>query len=565
METGRPPCGRLAGLLAIGLLAFGLKAQAQSGPTLAADEEISATGEVRSRFVLAFSPTDFAELKKRVPDPGNIAQLGVEADVDAVMTAASGSYDDAARSAVITMTQAGAAKNRGGGRWEYSVEMDDSEVVLKHIGPNTQARIALEFQISGGVAGRGSVTLPAGATDASWDSSRNIIAYNLRPPDRTGEPRLVLSAFTVNQKLMGAVYKAYADRQRLKKQWTAKAVFVNEGGAPVEALRVRFRATGYSEWSPYERNVEVAPGQTVVATFYPQLDAKVAALRSPTAASVEVEWTYRDARGQDLTDGETKPIQILGGNQFILKRTSGVAGGGSAETANLLENGDLLTAWITPEDPVVREFSAWAAKRAGGAAAGQTKDDSADLRVAKNIWELWLENDFTYQSPGTFVQASGVAAGPQTLKSFDETQIQTVKFPRDTIKDRSGTCLETAVLFASMAKAAGLREAGIVLLPDHAVPFFVGTSGKTYAVESTLIGGGDRGGGPASPFDKALAAGMSLLHLVQEDKYPAGPGALISMSQGRSVGVFPPEMPPLPENALRAWGLHQGEEEKVGR
>lgn len=528
---------------------------AQAPPTLAADEEISVSGEVRSRFVLTFSAPDYVQLKKRVPDPANIAQLGVEADVDAVMTEAQGVYDDTTHSVIIAITQAGAAKNRGGGRWEYSVELDDSEALLLRTAPDAQGRTTLEFSIQGGVRGRGSVALPHHATEVNWDPARNIISYSLPPPAAGGQPRLVLGSLDVNERLMGAVYKAYADRQRQKRQWTAKAVFMNRGTAAVEAMRVRFRVVGYSEWSPYDRHVEVAPGQTIVATFYPQLEAKVAGLRSPTAASVELEWTYRDPRGQDVTESESKPVQILGGNQFVLKRTMGMAGGGAKETANLLENGDLLTAWITPEDPVVREFSTWATKRAGGAAVGQTADDSADLLILRAIWELWIDNTFTYQSPGTFVQTTGRAPDRGFLKSFDETQIQTIRFPRDTIKDRSGTCLETTVLFASMAKAAGLREAGIVLTSDHAFPFFTGTSGRTYAVESTMIGGGRGGPNPAATFDEALSRGMRMLRLVQEGEYPGGPGILIGMSQGRSAGVFPPELGPPPSGSLESWGL----------
>jgi|CXWL01.1.fsa_nt_gi hypothetical protein len=543
------------------LIAFETVASAQSPPTLAADEEISASGAVRSRFVLTFSPPDYAQLKKRVPDPANIAQLGVEADVDAVMTAAQGAYDDATHSVIIAITQAGAAKNRGGGRWEYSVELDDSEASLLRTGPDTQGRTTLEFSIQGGVSGRGSVALPHGATEVHWDSARNIIGYTLPAPSPGGRPRLVLGSFDVNERLMGAVYKAYADRQRQKRQWTAKAVFTNQGTAALEGLRVRFRAVGYSEWSPFDRHVEVAPGQTIVASFYPQLDAKVAALRSPTAATIEVEWTYRDARGQDATEGESKPVQILGGNQFVLKRTTGLAGGGAKETANLLENGDLLTAWITPEDPVVREFSTWATRRAAGAPAGQTSDDSADLRILRAIWELWIDNDFTYQSPGTFVQTTGRVPDGAFLKSYDETQIQTIRFPRDTIKDRSGTCLETTVLFASMAKAAGLREAGIALTSDHAFPFFIGTSGRTYAVESTMIGGGRGGVNRAASFDDALTRGMRMLRLVQDGEYPGGPGILVGMSQGRSMGVFPPELAAHPAGTLEAWGLRPGRRE----
>ena len=96
MRHGRSPTSR--GLRALLLLALaGLPAgvaHAQTAPRLTADETISPTGEVRSRFVLTYSASDYASLKERVPDPQDIARLGVEADVDAVMVDAMGSYDD---------------------------------------------------------------------------------------------------------------------------------------------------------------------------------------------------------------------------------------------------------------------------------------------------------------------------------------------------------------------------------------------------------------------------------------------------------------------------------------
>ncbi|MAG56224.1 MAG: hypothetical protein CMJ83_08040 [Planctomycetes bacterium] len=71
-----------------------------------------------------------------------------------------------------------------------------------------------------------------------------------------------------------------------------------------------------------------------------------------------------------------------------------------------------------------------------------------------------LRNDFTYQHPPALTDNS---------VSFEPARVQNVKFPRDVIRDRSGTCIDLAILYASMANAIGL-EAYLCVVPGPCFP-----------------------------------------------------------------------------------------------
>ena len=86
---------------------------------------------------------------------------------------------------------------------------------------------------------------------------------------------------------------------------------------------------------------------------------------------------------------------------------------------------------------------------------------------------------------------------------FDNTIVQSIKFPRDVIRDKSGTCIELAALYCSMAHSVGLKPY-MVLIPGHAFSLIRLPSGNLLPVETTGVGGGLRHG--SAPFDKVVTA-----------------------------------------------------------
>ena len=123
----------------------------------------------------------------------------------------------------------------------------------------------------------------------------------------------------------------------------------------------------------------------------------------------------------------------------------------------------------------------------------------------RELYEILRANDFTYQHPP--------ALSDKQL-SFDIQRVQNVKFPRDVIRDRSGTCIDLAILYASMVNAVGL-EPHLALIPGHCFPVVRLPGGQLVAVEATGLAGGLRFGSAGfakmEPWKIPQARGLTLL------------------------------------------------------
>ena len=121
-----------------------------------------------------------------------------------------------------------------------------------------------------------------------------------------------------------------------------------------------------------------------------------------------------------------------------------------------------------------------------------------------------------------------------------------MKFPRDVIRDRSGTCIELAALYCSMAQAVGL-ESYMILVPGHAFPVIQLPSGNYLPVESTGVGGGKRYG--TASFEQVVEAATKTY---QEN---ARQGTLIEVDIQRAWarGISNPELEAVPADILNRW------------
>ena len=67
---------------------------------------------------------------------------------------------------------------------------------------------------------------------------------------------------------------------------------------------------------------------------------------------------------------------------------------------------------------------------------------------------------------------------------------QDIKYPRDVLRAKSGTCIDLAILYATLAESVGMH-AYLMLVPGHCFSV-VNVSGQMIAVENTGLGGGDQ-------------------------------------------------------------------------
>lgn len=501
--------------------------------------EATPTGDGKATLKITFDAPVYQAIKKNIPDPRRFLQDLRSGRADYEIGSSSAAYDDAASAVVLELLELGGARNRGEGRWEVTCEKGYQ---LEKLSAPDAARPTASFTETGtwdgGVEFEGHYVyrLPAGATDVRWDASRHVLSWVLKHAGGTGTARLSAD-LRVRDRLMTTVYKVYGLGTDFGAQWIAKTVLKNEGTNVARNLRVRYRLQGYGEWSPWDKYPEVVPGQTVVSVNYPVLDASIAKLRSNTPAILLVEWSYDDGTGSKKEDDDSKKVVLLGVNEFVFSSLVGDESFGTWQEG--FNNAPLLAAWVTRNDGVVKHLAAMANKNAGG--VGGSTDAKSAVAVLKACYELLLLNDFSYQHPPSL--------SDKTV-SFDAHMVQNVKLPRDTIRDRSGTCIDLAILFAAMANAVGL-EPHLALIPGHCFPVIKLPGGQLVGVETTGVSGGIRFG--SAGFDKVLEIGTQELAKAQED----GRIYLIDVQSLWTRGVSNPEIEDLPPDILQRWGISE--------
>ncbi|MCB9869458.1 MAG: transglutaminase domain-containing protein [Planctomycetes bacterium] len=146
--------------------------------------------------------------------------------------------------------------------------------------------------------------------------------------------------------------------------------------------------------------------------------------------------------------------------------------------------------------------------------------------------------------------------------AFDPQSAQSLQYPRETIRKRSGTCIDLAILYAAMANSVGIRSY-LALVPGHCFPVFRVPSGTLIGIESTGVAGGLRHGG-THLFEAVLDKGIKNLQKWSRD----GRIHLLDLQDLWTRGISNPELPELPADIAKQWKLleHcQGEEKLYGQ
>jgi hypothetical protein len=335
--------------------------------------------------------------------------------------------------------------------------------------------------------------------------------------------------------LLSVLAKQYAN-PRFARLWAARAAFRNAGDETLTDYRVRFRVHGYSDWSGWARSDVVYPGQTVVDDFHPALDpARVRDLTGAAPADVQVEYEYVRPGGQKVTDTQSARTQLLGMNEGVF---SDVEFGLDVTWFELFKDAPLVLASFTSaNDPVLQELVGRIA-RSLGSQAGQGVSPTRSDREAR----LFLEALYN-------VMRSNVAYESARANVLDGLLHQHLKYARDVLRDRSGTCINTSIFYASGVEAAGL-DAYLILVPGHCFAAArLPQSNELVFVETTGCGGGTlessvefaavcRAG--TEEFQKAAATGRFLQ---------------VNIAQQRREGITPPELPPLGPSVLDDWKI----------
>lgn len=492
--------------------------------------KILSNGDAQVAAELVFSTQMYTQIKSMVTNTSVLVrELGIAGQVEEVKDIKC-QYDDDRHAIKVNLTVLGALKNRGRDWISEITDPETYEVVAQDA--NSMVLLTIR-QLDNGVLLIGTTRgeFPEGTKNLRFEPNRGGVLCELPAPpvkkDGTADADMQLQ---VRPELMSCLYKCYGN-PKFTSLWVARAVFRNNGTASLEDLRVRFRIPDYSSsWSPWSRTRTVYPTQTVVEPYFPILTQAIRDLHSDTPAMVEMEYSYRGPDGKTVEETDSRRVSILGLNQVMFSSLP------MEECTNWLESFNyspmIGATFVTNMDPIVTQYAGMAAKLAGGVAAS-TSDENA-LKFMKGVYDLMVANGIKYQSPPGMLEKGVVR--------------QHVKFGRDVLQNRAGTCIDLAILYASTCQAGGL-DPGLVMIPGHCFPFVRLPSGTIVGVEATAVSGTDDG--KNVPFEKAAQVGMKEL----SESIQKGALYLVDVKKLRAMGVPTPELPNLPPSTLNDWGI----------
>jgi DNA-binding beta-propeller fold protein YncE/tetratricopeptide (TPR) repeat protein len=157
---------------------------------------------------------------------------------------------------------------------------------------------------------------------------------------------------------------------------------------------------------------------------------------TPIQSQLTVTW-YQD--GAEKTATLNKPVKVLSKNAIVWDKPQRLAN------------------FITPKDTPVFAFSRFALNE-----KAKFQDEASDLDdsvlTALMLWEALGEQGLNYLADPVSPYA--------VIKSSRDLVLDTVQFPRNTLKLRSGDCDDMTALFASLLEASGVRTA-LLDYPAH--------------------------------------------------------------------------------------------------
>jgi hypothetical protein len=239
-------------------------------------------------------------------------------------------------------------------------------------------------------------------------------------------------------------------------------------------------------------------------------------------AMIEVEYEYETADGTKVQETDATRVQLLSRNQVVYS---------SREQDEVLDWSEsfeygpfIIAAFAHSEDPAIQQLAGRVAGMANGAAASYSDADAEIFLTA--MWKFLELNKVAYQSPPGL--------------TMNNTFGQNVKYGRDVLRNRAGTCIDLAILWASTAKAVGLKSY-VVLVPGHAFPVIGLPGGQVMPIESTVIGKGT--------FQQATEIGVKAYNeALQGDHY------LIDIDELQNLGIRSLDLSKVDDNFLGQLG-----------
>jgi len=471
----------------------------------------------------------YIEIKRNYPNPYVILREFASQRATFEVVNATIEYDDAQRQLHLKTDFLGASVNKKG-RWEMDVGegadcifMEEQRAMFLEIIPGDSQMIQVMDMM---------INLPQEASNIRYNEEKGVLAYSLPEKPASGycELELLLKS---KPRLMAATYKVYGNPDISEgSMWVAKAIFKNSGESNIHNLKISYKLGEYSDWSVPQSYSLIVPGGYAVDLYYPVISSKITQLLSRTPVDVQIKYDYEDEKRNTYSDHTGERIEILGVNQieFCNLTMQEITG----TWTEYFSNSPMLAAWVTHLDSPVKALAGMVSRLAGGVPSGL--DQESAIKFCKALYDLEVANGVAYQTPSGFL--------------VEHLLGQDVKYPRDVLRDKSGTCVDLAILYASVCEAVGL-ESILVLIPGHCFPVIILPGGGLLPVECTSISGAAVGAPQAQAlsFDKSVEFASKELSELQVGKY-----YMVNVQQMQNQGVVSPELVKLENDILERWG-----------
>jgi hypothetical protein len=474
------------------LLAFPVSAQQpeKSEINLAGSETIDTSGNAQVHWVMTFNPPrGYDRVKRNYPNLYVLfrdfgpERSSFEINRDTLRI----SSDDGQRSISFNADVWGLAVSRSN-RWQLELQPNEqvSAQESNHV-------ITVLHTGQGGVqlTTINTYVLPQSARAVQIDNQNHLLTYMLpeiknSPNQGAREPEVAVSV-RYKERLMAAVYKVYGDSEAQSgTYWAAKTIFKNAGRIPIYNLKIYYKLGQFTEMSVPDAYSVVPSGGAVVDRYYPIIHSQVVQLRTATPLELYIRYEYKDAAGRPYSSELTRHVQMLGINQFEFSNLN--EEDRSDTWSDYFNNAPLLSAFVTKVDEAVKQLAGYISEASGGAAAAGSKEGA--VRWLKAAYLMELGNNIVYQTPSGFL-------------TKDHSSGQEIKFPRDVLRDKSGTCIDLAITYAALAESVGLHSI-LMVVPGHTFPVIQLPNGELLPVESTGLGGGSQ----RMTFEQAVETGL---------------------------------------------------------
>ena len=492
-----------------------------------ADGTIDAQGGMKLTLRWVF-PTNalYMQVKSAYPNPYVLLRNLTTFSSIFELTNTKVTYDDAKNSILVDADVIGAVVNRKG-RWEFNlgkgaemVHATDQMAIFVLVSAASSEEIIFTTM---------KLNLPSGCSELKYDPASGTFSFNMKRKNVSGSVSADVNV-KVKPRIMSALYKVYGMPDVMDgAYWVAKFILTNKGKGDIVDLRISYKLGDYTSWSAESVYDVVPPNGAIVDLYYPIISSNVTQLRSQTPVDLQVKYSYKDRSGKTYSDTIIKRIQILGVNQFEFSNVPEEERTGA--WVDNFSNSPLLAAFVTHLDDVVKSFAGLVSQYSGGVAAA-SKDKDA-IAFLKALYDLAVSNGISYQTPSGFL-VEYASLG------------QDVKYPRDVLRDKAGTCLDLAILFAAVSQAVSLKSY-LVIVPGHAFPVIELPSGDIMAIESTGLGGPVVG--KSATFEQAVEMGTEQLGKLEFGKF-----FIVDIAEMQRKGVLSPELPQLPSTILKDWG-----------